>query len=237
MARSGGYIRQRFIAGPQNGEKRQMCFLDSLLNESERYARELGERLKERVFFEIFPHFARGFIIHAPRTGQLPANLDSLEDVERDRLLEPFFSATLTFLYRLLFLLYAESRDLLPVREVRGYYEKSLEKLKNEVANKAGKIQDQAPGKLKSTYHDLSTAFYDRLQEIFNAVDKGDAALNVPIYYGGLFVTEPDPGDSSPEADVARFLSTCKIPDRELALFLQRNLNRCDQFFVKQKRL
>ena len=197
-----------------------MCFLDSLVSESERYARELGERLKERIFFEIFPHFARGFIIYARRAGQLPANLESLEAGERDRLLEPFFSATLTFLYRLLFLLYAESRDLLPVREVRGYYEKSLEKLKKQVAEKAGTIQDQASGKLKIAYNDLSTTFYDRLQELFNAVDKGDAALNVPVYNGGLFMTQPDPSDTSPEADVARFLSTCKIPDRELALGL-----------------
>src|SRR6266571_3365326 len=203
-----------------DGEKRQVCFLDSLVSESERYARELGERLKERVFNEIFPHFARGFIIYASRVGQLPPNLDSLETDERDRLLEPFFSGTLTFLYRLLFLLYAESRDLLPVREVRGYYEKSLEKLKRQVAEKAGNIVDQAPGKLKSAYNDLSTAFYDRLQELFNAVDKGDAALNVPVYNGGLFMTQPDSTDTSPEADVARFLSTCKIPDRELALGL-----------------
>jgi Eco57I restriction-modification methylase len=202
------------------GENRQMCFLDSLVSESERYARELGERLKEHIFFEIFPHFARGFIIYARRAGQLPANLESLEAGERDRLLEPFFSATLTFLYRLLFLLYAESRDLLPVREVRGYCEKSLEKLKNQVAEKAGKIQDQAPGKLKIAYTDLSTIFYDRLQELFNSVDKGDAALNVPVYNGGLFMTQPDSIDTSPEADVARFLSSCKIPDRELALGL-----------------
>ena len=33
-----------------------------LFEGSEEYARELGERLKERVFEEIFPHFARGFI-------------------------------------------------------------------------------------------------------------------------------------------------------------------------------
>jgi Eco57I restriction-modification methylase/TaqI-like C-terminal specificity domain len=225
-----------------DGEKRQMCFLDSLLNESERYARELGERLKERVFFEIFPHFARGFIIYARRTGQLPANLDSLDAGERDRLLEPFFSGTLTFLYRLLFLLYAESRDLLPVREVRGYYEKSLEKLKKQVAGKAGTIQDQAPDKLKAAYNDLSTTFYDRLQELFNAVDKGDAALNVPVYNGGLFMTQPDPADTSPEADVARFLSTCKIPDRELATGLDlmardRDEKRHDLAFIDYKSL
>src|SRR5713101_8357094 len=203
-----------------DGEKRLMCFLDSLMSESERYARELGERLKDRIFFEIFPHFARGFIIYARRVGQLPANLESLDAGERNHLLEPFFSATLTFLYRLLFLLYAESRDLLPVREVRGYHEKSLERLKRQVAEKAGTIEDQAPGKLKVAYTDLSTVFYDRLQELFDAVDEGDAALNVPVYNGGLFMTQPDPADTSPEADVARFLANCKIPDRELALGL-----------------
>jgi len=215
--RSAAFIpAERFVGG----EKQSLCFLDSLMSESERYARELGERLKERIFFEIFPHFARGFIIYAQRAGQLPANLDSLDADERNRLLEPFFSATLTFLYRLLFLLYAESRDLLPVREVRGYHEKSLEKLKIQVAEKAGPIQDQAPATLKAAYTDLSTAFYDRLQELFAAVDKGNAALNVPVYNGGLFMTQPDPADSSPEADVARFLARCKIPDRELALGL-----------------
>src|SRR5207237_8843518 len=121
--------------------------VDSLVREIERYARELGERLKERVFNDIFPHFARGFIIYASRVGQLPPNLDSLEPGERDRLLEPFFSGTLTFLYRLLFLLYAESRDLLPVREMRGYYEKSLEKLKMQIAKTAETILDHAHDK------------------------------------------------------------------------------------------
>src|SRR5258708_2181418 len=215
--RSAAFIPTERLA---NGEKQQICFLDSLISESERYARELGERLKERVFFEIFPHFARGFIIYAMRAGQLPAILDSLNTEVRNHLLEPFFSATLTFLYRMLFLLYAESRDLLPVREVRGYHEKSLERLKRQVAEKAGTIEDQAPAKLKVAYTDLKTDLYDRLQELFNAVDKGDAALNVPVYNGGLFMTQPDPADTSPEADVARFLAQCKIPDRELGLGL-----------------
>ena len=51
-------------------------------------------------------------------------------------------------------------------------------------------------------------------------MDEGDAALNVPVYNGGLFMTRPDPADTSAEADVARFLAGCKIPDRELALGL-----------------
>ena len=41
-----------------------MCFLDELVDESESYAKGLGERLKEGVFERIFPHFAEGFIEH-----------------------------------------------------------------------------------------------------------------------------------------------------------------------------
>ncbi len=210
-------------------ESRQGCFLDGLVSDSERYARELGERLKERVFFEVFPHFARGFILYARRTGQLPPDLDTLPADERERLLDPFFSGTLTFLYRLLFLLYAESRDLLPMREARGYYERSLEKLKREIADRAGPIEDQAPARIKAAYNELSTASYDRLQALFAVVDKGDPDLNVPVYNGGLFVTMPDPADPSPEAAVARFLATCKIPDRQLALGLDRMARDLDE--------
>ena len=122
----------------------------------------IGERLKDRICFEIFPHFARGFILYAQRTGQLSEGLSALPAGERNRLLEPFFSGTLTFLYRLLFLFYAESRDLLPVREVRGYYQKSMEKLKREIAAKGGPIEDRAPANIKAAYNELSTALYDQ---------------------------------------------------------------------------
>lgn len=37
-------------------------FLDTLLRNSAEYAKELGDRLKDRVFVQIFPQFARGFI-------------------------------------------------------------------------------------------------------------------------------------------------------------------------------
>ena len=205
-----------------DGEQRIMCFLDTLLNESEKYAHELGERLKDRVFEEIFPHFARGFITNALRQKLLPPNLDSLTTEERSHLLEPFFGGTLTFLYRLLFLLYAESRDLLPVKEPKGYYEKSLVKLKREIEAKGGNIEDQSPEKLKLAYGDVSTELYDRLQVLFTAVDRGDTDLNLPVYNGGLFITQPDPADPSAEAGIARFLSTHKIPDRALALGLDR---------------
>ncbi|MDP2950134.1 MAG: TaqI-like C-terminal specificity domain-containing protein [Chloroflexota bacterium] len=214
------------------GQSRSLCFLDELVEESESYAKGLGERLKERVFEEVFPHLADGFIEHLrsqpPITG---AQQGALLPVARQLALkkEPdeafrrqVFQGTLTFLYRALFLLYAEARDLLPVKEVRGYWEHSLTRLKAEIAEKAGDIADEAPQKLHKAYRADSTALYDRLLELFAIVDKGRRDLNVPLYNGGLFLTSPEPGDTRSEAENARFLQTNRIPDRYLALGLDR---------------
>src|SRR5690606_81821 len=112
--------------------------------------------------------------------------------------------------------------DLLPVREARGYAEISLGRLKGEVAAKGGDIEDEAPGKLREAYSPSSTGLYDRLSELFAVVDRGDPDRNVPRYNGGLFDTQPREGDASPEAAAARFLAGAAIPDRYLALGLDR---------------
>ncbi len=147
-----------------------------------------------------------------PDNKLLPEDLDDLDEKERDSRLKPYFDGTLTFLYRLLFLLYAESRNLLPVRETDTYYQRSLEKLKQDIKEKAGVSEADAPGKIRSAYKDTtSTALYDGLQVVFRAVDKGDKDLNVPIYNGGLFMTEPHELDTSAEAEAARFLLAHKM--------------------------
>ena len=231
------FRRQAFetIEIKREGKKIQSTFLDRLLLESEDYAKELGERLKERVFEEIFPHLAAGFIANIRETEGDQADLSQLR-------LDKIFQGTLTLLYRLLFLLYAEARSLLPVRETRGYFEISLDKIKKEVAEVAGTISDQAGGLLKKHYrHDLNE-IYERLNHLFKTVDQGDAALNVPFYNGGLFVSNPDPEDQSPEAHNSRFLQAHKVPDRYLSLALDqlaRDLDpkRHDLVFIDYKSL
>jgi hypothetical protein len=189
-------------------------FIEQLLHGSELYAKRLGDRLKDRIFEEIFPHFAEGFIADLRASHNRSAA--SLPQEELDRV----FQGTLTFLYRLLFLLYAEARDLLPVKEVRGYHEASVTKLAREVAEVAGDIHDAAPDRLRRRYAAGSSELYDRLAVLFHAVDHGDAARNVPVYNGGLFLTQVASDDISPEAENARFLLAHKIPDRHLALGL-----------------
>jgi hypothetical protein len=133
--------------------------LDRLLRGSAEYAKGLGERLKDRVFEDIFPHLAEGFIEHArARKIFCAGDAETMEEF-----LNQVFQGTLTFLYRLLFLLYAEARDLLPVKEYRGYYQKSLTRLKQEVAKGAGDIGDEVSEHVAKTYKKDSTALYGRV--------------------------------------------------------------------------
>lgn len=204
------------------GETRTMSFLDRMMEDSETYAKELGERLKDRVFEEIFPHFARGFIEHIRQIEGKDTEIDQ-------KRLDLIYQGTLTFLYRLMFLLYAEARDLLPIKETRGYWLVSLQRLKEEIAEKAGIIVDEAPDKLRKAYRADGTELYDRLSQLFRIIDLGDLNCNVPRYNGGLFLTEPDDDSGSQESVTARFLRDCKIPDRYLALGLDRLARDLDQ--------
>jgi hypothetical protein len=179
-------------------------FLDKLLKNSAEYAKELGDRLKERVFVEIFPQFAKGFIADMRAKG-----ISALDDAALARV----FSGTMTFLYRLMFILYAESLDLLALHDVRGYGEHSLDRMKHEIADAGGTLLDASPDKLGNEYKSDSTALYGRLQSLFPLIDHGSDELNMPTYNGGLFSQETDSG---------QFLATYAIPDRYLALGLDR---------------
>ncbi|MBS1251100.1 MAG: Modification methylase PaeR7I [Anaerolineales bacterium] len=249
------YSDPKGLRKPLGSTARELTFLDWLMEESQAYARELGERLKERVFEKIFPHFAQGFIaglVPRPGLGTRPGlggadALLALPEDEREAQLQLVYEGTLTFLYRLLFLLYAESRDLLPVREVRGYYQISLRRLKEEIAEEAGPLEDQVAARLELAYADHlppagEDTLYDRLLDLFAVIDRGKAARNVPIYNGGLFITAPDEDDVSREAQAARFLERTRLPDRYLALGLDRlardiDPKRLDLGFIDYKSL
>jgi hypothetical protein len=212
----------------REGKTVRLTWLDQLLLESADYAKALGERLKDHVFEQVFPHLAAGFIKDIRERGSINTGLSQ-------EALDVIFQGTLTLLYRLLFLLYAEARDLLPVKEARGYFEVSLRRLKSEVAEAAGSIADEAEVKLKRQYRDDGYELYDRLPYLFRVVDGGNPSLNVPVYNGGLFLSDPEEKDNSPEAQAARFLNTTKVPDRFLARaldLLARDVDRKRQDLV-----
>jgi hypothetical protein len=185
------------------------CWLDSVAAGSRDYAKQVEERLKRRVFEHIVPHLAMGFL--RDRKTRLGVSKKPAEGE-----LEEIREGALTLLYRLLFMLYAESRDLLPVRE-SAYYAASFKRVEQEVAEAAGVSETDVDERLKSAYRADQTRLYDRLQHLFEAMESGDAVLNVPTYNGGLFLTRPDKTDDSREAGISRFLRSNKVPDLFLA--------------------
>jgi type I restriction-modification system DNA methylase subunit len=138
-------------------------FLERVREGSTTYATQVGNELKTLVFDQIFPDLARGFIVDAMRRGKT---------VEPKQI----YAATLSFLYKLLFLLYAEARNLLPI--TTAYRDYSLIKITQEIAASLDK---------QRTLSQTSTKIYQSLLGLFEIVDRGDKALAVPRYNGGLF--------------------------------------------------
>lgn len=202
-------------AGPQAPPKggTPTCWLDTIAQGSRDYAKQLGERLKQRIFETIFPHLAQGIL--EDRKRRL-----GIKRKPSDEELQDTFEATLTLLYRLLFLLYAESRDLLPIREA-PYRAASLTRIKEEIAERAGIAETEVADRLTKAYSAGETTLYDRLLRLCGAMDRGDPSLNVPIYNGSLFITRPD-DSTAREQRIARFLAEHKVPDRYLASAIDR---------------
>ena len=93
------------------------------------YARRVSDKLKELVFDEVMPEIANGFVAY--RREQLGIHEETKES------LREIYAAGLSLLYKLLFVLYAEARDLLPMRNT-GYREQSVTALAEWAAERIG---------------------------------------------------------------------------------------------------
>ncbi|RUM43309.1 MAG: hypothetical protein DSY35_03830 [Desulfurobacterium sp.] len=153
-------------------EWRRKSFLELALEEGKKWEERVSENLENRVFFDVFPSIAKGFIENAVKKGRK----------RDDELLKEVYENTLILLYRILFLFYAEDRGLLPVYD-ENYRPYSFTRIREEIAE----LLDS--GKRLS----CKFFFYDRLKNLFKIVDKGDKSLRIPPYNGGLFKPETHP--------------------------------------------
>ena len=147
-------------------------------NEARLYEEKVSQDLGARVFGEIFPQLAQ-----ALAQGDLQAAKQKIgygqftrEQFTREYL-DEVREAALILLYRLLFLFYAEDRNLLPVRDAR-YHAYSVRRLRERVRD------DKDAGKPLSTR--LDNIWRD-LKGAFQLIDEGDDAVGMPAYNGGLF--------------------------------------------------
>ena len=123
------FRREAFMAGAHVAAA--PAWLDLVLAESQAYEQGVSENLKAQVY-DALRNLGQGFL-DLPSNGLQPT-AETLKQIHDNSLI---------VLYRLLFMLYAEARDLLPVRENRLYAEGySLEALKSRIA---GDMDDGKP--------------------------------------------------------------------------------------------
>ena len=154
-------------------------FLEAALAEGRRYEEQVAQDLSGVVFERVFPSLVNAL---AKESG------GSLSE-SRD--------AALIFLYRLLFVLYAEDRGLLPVNDER-YDDYGLRKSVRDDIGRRMAADD--------TYSAIATNYYDHLTTLFKLIDKGDESIGLPPYNGGLFAPEAAP-----------LLETVRLADKEVA--------------------
>ncbi|MCY4121263.1 MAG: hypothetical protein OXG72_10130, partial [Acidobacteria bacterium] len=145
---------------------------DGLLDQFQVRAADHGTELRERIEQQIreraLPAIARGL-------GEwMEANQGA--DLSDPATREEIQEASLTFLFRVLFLLYAESLDFLPAYAA-AYQPHSA----TTIAREARDNIDRPGG---------STTTWARLRTLFHAVSGGDAAWGVYAYNGALFAAD-----------------------------------------------
>ena len=141
-------------------------FLETALQEGRRYEEQVAQDLSDVVFGKVFLD-----LVKALAKG-------SSED------LAEVHSAALILLYRILFVLYAEDRELLPIRD-RRYATYSMRVLLRDDIR-----ENIVEG---TTFSSNATKYYDNLATLFRIIDHGDASIGLPPYNGGLFADSAAP--------------------------------------------
>lgn len=180
--------------------------LDRIVAESERHGKAIGDELKQNVF-KALEELGDGFLYlmgqDHDRVRQWQQTQENSLPVDQylasDDLLRTIYEESLALLYRLLFLFYAESRDLLPMHDELYRETYSLEALRDDIISMH---DDPDPRRF---FSQGTTDLDGRLRELFRLVNAGFANL-IPAYNGGLFEPEQHP-----------FLETFRVGDYYLA--------------------
>lgn len=162
------FSRAAFLADTAGRSFHQLA-----LAQGQYWVRQVTSDLSDIVFDHVFPTLADAMVKADPQRAPdpSPVYLDAVKH------------GVLVLLYRLLFVLYAEDRDLLPAT-TPPYADFALKPLRVEIAAKraAGHPQSSA-----------MATIWSRFTGIFSAIAKGDDELGIPPYNGGLFASDAAP--------------------------------------------
>ena len=183
------FRKESFLSGAVDPR----TFHERALEEGRFYEERVATNLSDLIFGQVFPELSAAIAAAAPGAP--------LQEVRE---------AALILLYRLLFILYAEDRALLPVRDER-YDDYGL---RAKVRDDVGRRKDR-----NDTFSAVAAQYWSILDDLCRAIDQGDASIGLPPYNGGLFDTGQTPlladirlGDQV-MADVIDALSFEQVPE------------------------
>jgi hypothetical protein len=187
------FRKQAFL--PIDGPR---TFHDVARDEGKIWEAKVTRDLSRLVFRDLYPNLAAALYRHDPAH---PADVGT-------QYLEAVRQNALILLYRLLFVVYAEDRDLLP-ESTEPYKSYSLTTMRGEIADRIAKLQPLSPT--------LAT-YWPKLRAVFKAIAEGDDTLGIPPYNGGLFAR-----DSAP------ILDRVELPDAVVASLIYKLSHREDE--------
>jgi hypothetical protein len=159
---------------------------DDVLREARDYGAELRLRLDRSLREDVLPVLGREMGRWAESDGR---------DLSDDAVRAELEAAVLTFVFRALFLLYAEGAGYLPM-DNRTYVQRSF----TRIAERAGEELDSADPRSTSLWRDIGS--------LVEAMRTGQKAWGVPPYNGDLFAADGFDG--------AEILEEAAIPDGAL---------------------
>ncbi len=142
-------------------------FHERAIKDAQYHREELASNLSSTVFDDVYPKLVQ-----------------ALADCDKDASLYEVRDAGLVVLYRLLFVLYAEDRNLLPVRDNR--YDSYA--LREQVRESVGHRKD-----VGDVFSDSAAHYWSVFDDLCRAIDAGDTSIGLPPYNGGLFDRDTTP--------------------------------------------
>lgn len=136
-------------------------FHDTARKEAGYYEERVARNLSHLVFTRLYPGLGKAVARAAPAEA-------TLDEVRQ---------ATLILLYRLLFVLYAEDRGLLPVKDPR-FDDYALRVARLDV----GRRKDAG-----DSFSSVARNYWNRFADLAEMIDEGDPSVGLPPYNGGLF--------------------------------------------------
>jgi hypothetical protein len=165
---------------------------EEILDRSKDFSAELGKRLRERVYVDVVPDLAEAI-----------AARYEFDEEATDADFEFVYQMALVLLFRLLFIAYAEDKDVLPYRRNGMYAHRALKTLARELSERWNAGQ--------TDFDEEQTDLWQQVRQLSNAVGVGNSDWGVPPYDGRLFSGDRTENESGYELDSIEPLTNAEL--------------------------